>query len=41
MAQSRHGEARQILAPVYDRLTEGFAAPDLRVAKALPDELPG
>ena len=40
MAQSRHGEARHILAPVYDRFTEGFAAPDLRAAKALLDELP-
>jgi len=40
MAQSRHGEARQILAPVYDRFTEGFSAPDLRAAKALLDELP-
>jgi hypothetical protein len=41
MAQSRHGEPRQILAAAYDRLTEGFAAPDLRAAKALLDELPG
>ena len=40
MAQSRHSEARQILAPVYDRFTEGFAAPDLRAAKALLDGLP-
>jgi non-specific serine/threonine protein kinase len=40
-AQNRHGEARQILAPVYDRFTEGFGTPDLRAAKVFLDELPG
>ena len=39
-AQHRHAEARQILAPVYARFTEGFTAPDLRAAKAFLDELP-
>ena len=40
MTQGLAVEARQIVAPVYDRFTEGFAAPDLRAAKALLDELP-
>lgn len=40
MTQGFAVEARQILVPVYDRFTEGFAAPDLRPAKALLDELP-
>jgi predicted ATPase len=35
-----HDEAKRILAPVYDRFTEGFATTDLRAAKALLDELP-
>jgi predicted ATPase/DNA-binding winged helix-turn-helix (wHTH) protein len=38
--RGRGGEARQILAPVYDRFTEGFGTPDLRAARALLDELP-
>ena len=33
-------EARQILAPVYERFTEGFGIPDLRAAKTLLDKLP-
>jgi len=37
--QDRQNAAREILAPVYDRFTEGFATADLRVAKALLDEL--
>ena len=36
--QGRGGEARQLLAPVYDRFTEGFETPDLRAAKAFLDE---
>jgi non-specific serine/threonine protein kinase len=40
VARNRHKEARQILAPVYERFTEGFAAPDLQAAKALLEELP-
>jgi predicted ATPase len=34
-AQDRHDDARQSLAPVYDRFTEGFATPDLRAAKSI------
>jgi predicted ATPase/DNA-binding winged helix-turn-helix (wHTH) protein len=39
MAQGRHDEARQILAPVYDRFTEGFGIDDLRAARAVLDTL--
>ncbi len=39
--QGRGDEARWLVAQVYDRFTEGFAAPDLRAAKAFLDELPG
>ncbi len=38
--QGRTDEARQILSPIYDRFTEGFATPYLRAAKALLAELP-
>jgi predicted ATPase len=41
LSQSRGGEARQILAPVYDRFAESFETPDPRAAKAFLDELPG
>jgi predicted ATPase len=37
--QGRNEAARELLAPVYDRFTEGFATADLRAAKALIDEL--
>ncbi len=37
--QGRHAEARDLLAPVYDWFTEGFATPDLKEAKALLDGL--
>ena len=37
--QGRRGEARDLLAPVYGRFTEGFDTPDLKDAKALLDEL--
>jgi predicted ATPase len=40
MAQGRHDEARQILAPVYDRFTEGFGTADLRAARTMLDTLP-
>jgi predicted ATPase len=33
--QGRHGEARDLLAPVYGWFTEGFDTPDLKDAKAL------
>jgi predicted ATPase len=39
MHQDRRREARQILAPVYGRFTEGFATADLREAQALLDSL--
>ena len=35
VTQARHDEARRILAPVYDRFTEGFVIPDLRAARAI------
>jgi predicted ATPase len=36
--QGRSKEARELLAPVYARFTEGFETADLRTAKALIDE---
>ena len=41
VARNRHREAKQILAPVCDRFTEGFDTPDFRAAKAFLDELRG
>jgi predicted ATPase len=37
--QGRGEDARQLLASVYDRFTEGFATADLRAARALLDDL--
>jgi predicted ATPase/DNA-binding winged helix-turn-helix (wHTH) protein len=37
IAQGRRNEVRPLLAPVCDRFTEGFDAPDLRAARALLD----
>jgi hypothetical protein len=37
--QGRRAEARDLLAPICGWLTEGFAMPDLKEAKALLDEL--
>jgi predicted ATPase len=37
--QGKRGEARDLLAPVYDRFTEGFGTPVLQEAKALLEEL--
>jgi predicted ATPase len=37
--QGRIKEARELLAPVYDRFIEGFETADLRAAKALIGEL--
>lgn len=37
--QSRRGEARDLLAPVYGRFTEGFDTADLKKAQRLLDEL--
>ena len=39
--QGRGGEARRLVAQVYDRFIEGFETPDLCAAKAFLDELPG
>jgi predicted ATPase len=36
--QGRTEDAKQLLAPVYDRFTEGFATADLRAAKELIEE---
>src|SRR4051794_1625847 len=38
-SQGKCQDAHELLAPVYDRFTEGFDAPDLKDAKALLDEL--
>jgi len=38
--QGRHDDARQILAPVYDRFTEGFETTDLRSARTMLESLP-
>jgi class 3 adenylate cyclase/predicted ATPase len=37
--QGKSGEARDLLAPIHDWFTEGFATPDLADAKMLLDEL--
>jgi predicted ATPase len=37
--QNRHGEARDLLAPIYRWFTEGFDAHDLKEAKLLLEEL--
>lgn len=37
--QGRRGEARDLLAGIYDRFTEGFATADLVAARALIEEL--
>jgi predicted ATPase len=37
--QGRRSAARDLLAPVYDWFTEGFATPDLKAAKAVIDGL--
>jgi predicted ATPase/DNA-binding winged helix-turn-helix (wHTH) protein len=36
--QARSNEARELLAPVYDRFTEGFDTADLKAAKALLED---
>jgi predicted ATPase len=35
--RGKHDEARELLAPVYGRFTEGFDTRDLKEAKALLD----
>ena len=41
MTQDRWDDARQVLASVYNRFTEGFDAVDLRAAKAMLETLSG
>ena len=38
MRQGRPDEVRQLVAPAYDRFTEGFDTPVLRAARTLLDE---
>ena len=38
--QALSDEARELLTPVYEGFTEGFATADLKAAKALLDDLP-
>ena len=40
MTQGRDGEAKQILAPVYERFTDGYETTDLRAARIMLDTLP-
>jgi predicted ATPase len=37
--RGKHGEARELLAPVYGWFTEGFDTTDLKDAKTLLDQL--
>ena len=37
--QGKHSEARDLLAPIYGRFTEGFDTRDLKEAKALLEQL--
>jgi predicted ATPase len=39
LLRDRIGEARDLLAPIYERFTEGFGTADLQAAKQLLDEL--
>jgi predicted ATPase len=39
--QGRHQQAHELLAPIYNRFTEGFATPDLSKVRRLLDELQG
>jgi predicted ATPase/DNA-binding winged helix-turn-helix (wHTH) protein len=39
VTQNRQDEAKAILTPVYNRLTEGFATPDLQAARAMLEML--
>ena len=38
-AADRHDEARELMAPIYERFTEGLDHPELREAAELLDEL--
>jgi predicted ATPase len=39
LMQNRFDEARAVLAPVYDRFTEGFESSDVRIARDLLDRM--
>ena len=41
VTQGRERQARDVLSPIYDRFTEGFATTDMRAARAMLDALPG
>jgi hypothetical protein len=38
-SHTRSEEARELLAPIYERFTEGFDTSDLKAAKSLIDDL--
>jgi predicted ATPase len=38
-SHTRREEARELLAPIYERFTEGFDTSDLKAAKSLIDDL--
>ena len=40
ITQGRDGEAKQILAPVYGRFTDGYETTDLRAARIMLDTFP-
>lgn len=40
VTQGRQDEARRLLAPIYDRFTEGFGTADLRAARDMLEALP-
>jgi predicted ATPase len=40
ITQGRPAEAKQLLAPIYERFTEGFATADLRAARSMLEWLP-
>ena len=40
VSQNRAAEARELLAPVYQRFTEGFDTADLKAARSMLATLP-
>jgi predicted ATPase len=40
VTQGRQAEAKQLLVPIYERFTEGFATADLRAARGMLEGLP-
>ncbi|MNY67287.1 hypothetical protein D3C86_2048460 [compost metagenome] len=39
LRQGRYGQAHELLAPIYQRFTEGFSTPDLTTVRCLLDRL--